>query len=207
MADTRLKARKSSPSSDAERSPHSRKRAVQCAVCAGLVFGALLIAYVPLRGQPMKPRYRTGFQVLNDKSIAARKHDKAAIRALTEEIINRNGGAYIPLGHSLRNRIFQAEHGYQRGTHKSVSEREVADAMNALVDEVGAPDWARTNVSQLHLLRTLLKPHVPSLVGTRQSSGRPLDFSDEMSPAEATFVLLLLANNKISNTDYQIGPD
>ena len=155
----------------------------------------------------MKP-YPNVFNRLNDAVHEARNNDAASIAKLTNTILDSISLADIPSAHSLRGRIARAEHAYRRGQQPPILERDLADAMNQVADLAGAPSWARTSVAQLHLFRTILKPHVPPLVGRRMATGKgPYAISDEMSPAEAVFVALFLANSKMTNVAYQVDPD
>ena len=177
------------------------------------VFGAAVVAGVVLTASAQSSRpevrrpHKTVLDRLNDAASAAQTHEPVAVRRLMDQALDSVSILHIRQTHSVRNRVFQAEQAFRHGRHQSITEQDVVGGMNAIADLVAAPGWARTDVSQLHLFRLLLKPHVPQLIGTRPSDRGGADISVEMSPAEAVFVALFLANSKGTNEDYQVVPD
>jgi len=185
-------------------------KATLIATAAVVTVGAL--SNTPSYGQDNSRRHKTVFEQLNERAASAITHDAGSVRKLTDDILDRFSFLHIPTQHSLRNRIFGAEHKSRHGLRQPVSEMDVANAVNDFVDTVQAPSWAKTNVEQLHLFRTVLKPHFPLLVGTqphRDNAGNrpPWAISSDMAPAEAILVVLYLARGKLTMPEYQMSPE
>jgi hypothetical protein len=174
---------------------------------ASVVISALLYAQEQQPGQPPN-----GFRDLNDAAFAARTNELREIRVLTDTILDRFAIISMPKDQPLRDRIARAEYGFRRGLQRPISEQDAVAALNQMARYALAPEWARTNLAQIHLFRTMLKPKVPQLVG--QLPVEPAKdrhpywtISDKMSPAEAVFVVTYLARGKIFSPEYQVGPD
>src|SRR5258708_8678356 len=157
-------------------------------VCVSLSIAPLLRA----QGQAVR-LFRDGLTDLKDAAFAARTNELGDVRALTDTILDRFAIVSMPKEQPLRDRIARAEYSFRRGIQRPVSEQDAVAAMNQMARYALAPEWARTNVAQIHLFRTMLKPEVPQLVGTlpldRTKTRQPYwAISDKMSPAEAVFV-------------------
>jgi hypothetical protein len=101
---------------------------------------------------------------------------------------------------SVRKRLANAEEKFRRNDHRTISEAEFVEACNRTAAEFDLPDYARTSGAQVHAFRELLRQMAPSAIGR---SGH----STEMTPAEAVFVALQLASQKVLNPDYQVPPN
>jgi hypothetical protein len=80
----------------------------------------------------------------------------------------------------------------------------LVEAANELVEPYGAPDFARTTVAQVHGFREMVRQLVPYL-GAENGEQRQL--GSAMSPAEAVYVVTMLATQKMHNPDFQVKPE
>jgi hypothetical protein len=145
--------------------------------------------------------------LLNVKAIEATRNQRPAIRALTDQVLNLMSPVQIPATHSVRERIARAEENFRFNWHRSISEADAAEALNAFVYAVGAPEWATVNLDLVHSVRIQLQPRAPQLIGTLRSGSHALDVSIEMSPIEAITLMLSVANNKLTDPGQQVTPD
>jgi hypothetical protein len=140
---------------------------------------------------------------INAAAAGAETNLAASVRDLTDTVFDRFQ-PHIPLGHSIRERVARNELAFRLGSHSPILETAVAAAVNRATDAHALSAWMRTSVAQLHLFRTGLRRHVPELIGAA-SKNTPL--SEEMSPAEAAFVILYLYQGKLRNPEYQVAPE
>jgi hypothetical protein len=173
--------------------------------CVIALASAVVLVAQSERAQSMRHKSKLG--EVNDFAFEARGNNVVAVRKLTDQIVDRVAPFEVPAAHSLRARVFRAEHDFRRGRHAGIREGDLANAINGLVDDLYGPAWAKTNSSQLHLFRTVLKPQAPQLVGTKRGPRGRFDISDEMSPSEGMLVGLLLGSGKLKDPEYQIEPD
>ena len=91
------------------------------------------------------------------------------------------------------------------GKKPPITEQTLSDAANDVMRTSGAPDWARTSVSELHFIRMALRDLLPRFVGTVDSE---LQLSDKMTPVEAVFVVMTLGKGMVLEPDdFLNGPD
>jgi hypothetical protein len=153
------------------------------------------------------PRYENAFEALNREAAAARKGETAAIHEVVQQIFDTFSPFEVPASSPLRSRIERADTAYRAGAHPPVKAGALVDAINEAAAALGAPAWARTNLEQVQLFRSGLKPMVPQLVGLKPSGKGMFGISDEMSPAEAAFVGLYLLNAKMWDDGYRVPPE
>jgi len=142
------------------------------------------------------------FTSLNTAATDAQTNAANDVRGLVETVFDRFH-PHIPSGHSIRERVLRNEIAFRGRAYPSIVESAVADAANAAVDVHGLTEWMKTSVVQLHLFRTALRPYVPALIGAAPND----TLSEEMSPAEAAFVILYLYQGKLREPEYQVTPD
>lgn len=177
---------------------------LMCTAMLVLAAGVLVSATLAQGGDERSP---TAFQHVNALASRARSQDKAAVRAVTDAILDRVSPISIPEAHSLRERVFRAEDGFRHGRHGVISEEALVSAMNDLASAIDAPKWAKTNQAQVRLFRTMLKPHVPQLVGTQPGGVGRYGLASEMSPAETVLVALALVSAKATQPSFKLEPD
>jgi hypothetical protein len=187
-----------------------RCRSGWSSVFAGVYFVVTINAAVQGQGASHDAwQYKTAFALVNEKAVVARNGDELAARALIDEILDHFSPVLIPSESSVRNRMSHAESEFRRGLRKPVPELHAMIATNELFGKTGM-SWGRTNLEQLRLFRTMLKPLLPQVIGAvplQKKRGPPWELSDQMSPAEAILVTFYLARGKLSMPEYQVDPD
>ncbi len=94
---------------------------------------------------------------------------------------------------------------FRRGLQPSISERAWSDAANEALGTAGAPKWARTSVEEVRLLRELVRPELPRLIGIVAST---YQLSDQLSPVEAAFLAMYLGRGLMDDGEsFGNGPD
>ena len=155
---------------------------------------------------------KPGLQRINDKAKAVKGPDKAAIRGLTDEIMSQYGWDSAPktVSDSLKDRLVSAEEGFHSGTHRGISEVEVARAVNGFVIKFRTPAYTWTSPSEVKEIRGRLLTLVPDFVGRgRVVNGRPELKKRgakiaEMSPLEAAYTTMAVVYQKMYNPDFQL---
>ena len=144
------------------------------------------------------------FAVIDGAALAAESNTPEAVTALVEAVFDRELPT-VRCGNPLRRRVAEAEWRFRRQAAPPLAEHTFVDAANQVLTDAAAPAWARTNVEEIHFLRTALRPELSRFIGT---VGRDLELSDEMSPAEAAFVAMTLGTGMLSDpNEFRGGPD
>lgn len=154
---------------------------------------------------------------INDKSRAANNGGETEIRELADEIFATYQLDQAPagLGDVIKERLVNAEINYRSGKgQEGISDASIVRAVNYLAYKAGAPIYAQTNVFELRRAKLALLPYTADLQArSRATDGLMLGDgktttkdanSPTMSPLEATFYMILLVRQKMSNADYQL---
>jgi len=162
-------------------------------------------------GRPANPFVR-----VNQRAHAARGGDPQAVRDLGREIVESLAPQGIPatVQEAIADRVTRTELSYRSGGRKGVSEYDVVNAVNSLVTELGAPEFAKTRRDQVRILRIGLMSELPALIDREEVvAGRARarrevgdKINTEMSPLEATAVTLTLLQQKLTNDEFQVKP-
>lgn len=137
---------------------------------------------------------------------AARADDEPSVRGLTAEIFD-NLAPELPdeIRQPLKERVSSADIKFRKHQHADISEAQIANGVNILADRLGAPPYARTSAEQVSDLRMNLLSAFPTLLASRLG---PDDSTiHQFSPAEASFLMLVMARQKVSNAHYQVPPE
>jgi hypothetical protein len=141
--------------------------------------------------------------VIQRHAHAAKSGDPNAIRDLTDAIFDQS--LLHRAAPSLRDRVFRAELQFRKTGASSIDERGLVSAVNDQLASFQAPAFATTTVSQLRVLRGARRRSIPGMTEpTPAHEGAP---SSAMSPAEAAYLALNLAMNKLMNPNFQVTPD
>lgn len=157
-------------------------------------------------------RTKSGPERINAKAKAVKGSDREAIRDLTGEIMSQYGWDNAPsaVTESLKERLVSAEEDFHKGSHKGISELEVARAVNGFVTKFKTPDYSRTSPSEVREVRGRLLTLLPDFVGRgRVENGRvqaktPRSKIAEMSPVEAAYMTMAVVYQKMHNPDFQL---
>lgn len=151
---------------------------------------------------------------LEEKARKAKDGDEDAIRDLADEVFYRYG-QMLPteVADKVKDRVVRAEVEYKKNGKGSVRETDVVKAVNFLAEKFNAPEFAKTDLRQVKVLRARLRPGLPSFIapdpeekkGLKKKLGEPMN--PEVSPVEATCLLLVMLNQKALNDEFQQTPE
>ncbi len=150
------------------------------------------------------------YEQINSKALSAQSGGQAAISDLVDTIFVNEGISQLDpnLIASLKDRIVRAElNGH------TVGESQVVQAMNWLAADFSAPMYAQTSSVQTRALRLDLNHYMPDLFVDRDTQGmvgvnksvnsQP---SNDIAPAQAVTLLLIMIEQKMSNDFFQKEP-
>jgi hypothetical protein len=160
--------------------------------------------------------YKTPWQKIEEQAKLENPSDGNSVRALVDEIFNypHSFGEIPPVMDTIvKERLTQAEMKYKLGLGPGVQESDIVHIANTLADKFQLPDYARTTLHQVEVLRVSYELSSPVFMGVpspRQDSGTSQSSPSnptKLSPAQATFLLLTLVDAKLMWPDYQLPPD
>jgi hypothetical protein len=151
---------------------------------------------------------------LEEKAKKAKNGDDSAVRDLADEVFYRYG-LMLPteMADKAKERLVRAEIDYKKNGKGNVREMDVVQAVNFLADKFKAPEFARTDLQQVKMLRAKMRLEFPSFIapdpekkrGLKKKLGEPMN--QEVSPLEATCLLLNMVTQKALNDDFQQTPE
>ncbi|MEK6321562.1 MAG: hypothetical protein AABN33_07760 [Acidobacteriota bacterium] len=146
---------------------------------------------------------------LNREAESAKTGEKAAVSQLADTVFYQFGfpemDDVLP---KMKERIVRAEMNHRHEGKGAIPEKNVARAINWLVKQLGAPDYANVGIAQVRYVRVNLISVFPSFIG--QSNGKKpqkLAINPDMSPLEAAAMTLILAYQKLDNEEFQVTPE
>lgn len=149
---------------------------------------------------------------LNEKAKAAKGGNYAAVRELVDEIFSTvpvEEPFTAALG-EVKERLVRAEINYLKGEQEGIPEPNIICSLNPIAEKFKAPEYARTTQYEVRKLRMATLSLLPDLIanGRSDETNRPEQIgpsiNPRMSPAEATFITLLLLQQKLTNSAYQV---
>ena len=154
----------------------------------------------------------TSLHDLERRSRLLKTEDYASIDSLTRSVLSVpryfNMPDYVlPV---LSPRLSAAEQSHLRHTHPGVHEDDLADFFNNTATKVNAPKFAFTTSHQLRVLRVGALRVNPVFMGRGMTSANAKvgdSINPRMSPLQATHLVLLMADQKALNPEYQLEPD
>ena len=157
--------------------------------------------------------YKTPWQKIEERAKLENPSDGNSVRALVDEIINfpHSFGEIPPVMDTIvKERLTQAEMKYKLGLGPGVQENDIVHIANTLADRFQLPDYARTTLHQVEVLRFSYELSCPVFMGVqspKQDSEGSASNPTKLSPAQATYLLLGLVDAKVWSPDYQLPPD
>jgi hypothetical protein len=136
---------------------------------------------------------------LDRKAVLAQSGDPAAVRELAIAAFEFNGTAEAPADilDEFEARLIRTELNYRHGEHRGVRVENIVRAADILGQKLHAPDYAKTDVGELELLRVASRSEMPHFT----SPG-----NEEMSPLEAAYLVHLLIYQKVFNETFLLTP-
>jgi hypothetical protein len=157
--------------------------------------------------------YRSPWQRMDEVAKLENPADGDSVRALIEETLNfpHTFSLKLPVMHEIvEERLVQAEINYRLGRNPGIEEKTVVQIGNALADKLKLPEYAYVTVHQVEVLRFGMEMSMPSFMGEASPQSEVAGAHakpSELSPAQATQILLVLIDQKLINPDYQLTPE
>jgi hypothetical protein len=168
----------------------------------------------------------TSFRVhaaVEEKARLLQDNNQDTYRALADEIFKAAHGFGVmsvvhgigptkipaPLDNVIKDRLVFAEMQYRQGRGKGVSEQSIVDFTNMLGQKLNLPDYAQTSPAQVRHIRMWLISVNPTLMGrgaARPNMHEGESISSELSPLQATHLLLEVMGHKLFDPYFQLTP-
>jgi hypothetical protein len=148
---------------------------------------------------------------IDKKAQALKANDDASIRALADEIFafpHVFGRLPAAVEAPFKDRLVGAEAAHLAGRAKGVREEDIVRFVDRLADKLGVPDYARTNLHQVQVVRMRLALQSPAFMGrnlARADAKVGERVNSEMSPLQAVHLLSVLFDQKLINPDFQVS--
>ncbi len=179
------------------------KRAISRFLYVTLSLTTLGIASIAWSQTMVGPKPDSAYKSLDVKSEAATSREN--IRALFLEIHGRT--MFGPMPKTVLDRLVKTQEAFLAGTQSPVTEQAVADAVNAMGRALDPETYTGTNALQVRLLRISFLPSLPNLLSSGSSRPASKIVSNDLSPAGATYLGLLLVRQKLANSAWFGDPD
>jgi hypothetical protein len=155
-------------------------------------------------------KFVTPWQKLDVQAKLENPADANSVRALVDEILDfPNSFGRIPpiMREIVEQRLMQAEISYKLGRNPGIPEINLVQIANTLADKFKLPDSARTSLHQVEVLRFGMELSSPDFMTPASTQNGNPGFSPntaDLSPAQATHILLLLITQKMISPDFQL---
>jgi hypothetical protein len=185
------------------------------------VFGSLTIwltTHWLVRGQSRQntPSYLPQpYARINEKAGAVKGADETAIRELADAVLLLTIGDRVPrvFVSPYKERLIRAELNYRRGQKEGIPEANTVRVIDELVQELSAPEYAKTDEDQVHDTRLAISSLMPHFIVQQplrseeeSSKEAPYTVDPTMSPLEAVYVTRFLIMQKETNESSLITP-
>jgi hypothetical protein len=194
-------------------------------IVLGILVGML---YGDVNGQDqLTPGADSRFVVhrkVEEKARLLQDNNQDTYRALADEIFNAVHGfeelnvlhgigpTRIPvtIADMIKDRLVYAEMQYRQGTGKGVTEQGIVTLTNLLAQEMDLPAYARTSRAQVRSTHMTLINYNPTFMGYK-ALGPDMkvgeSINEELSPLQATHLLLEVLGHKLSDPVFQVAPE
>jgi hypothetical protein len=154
--------------------------------------------------------FKSPWQQIDDQAKLENPTDGNSVRALIDGILDfPNSFGRIPpiMREIVEQHLVQAEIRYKLGRNPGIPEKSVVQIANTLADKFKLPDSARTSVHQVEVLRFGMELSSPDFMTPASSQSKDMvvyPSTADLSPAQATHILLVLITQKLISPDYQL---
>jgi len=157
--------------------------------------------------------FRSPWQKIDDIAKLENPADGNSVSALVEAILDypHTFSLRLPVMREIvESRLVQSEMNYRLGRNPGIKESTVVEIGNTLADKLKLPESAHITVHQVEVLRLGMELSMPSFMGNAAPEIEKVGAhpeASELSPAQATQILLVLIDQKIINPEYQLSPE
>ena len=135
--------------------------------------------------------------------------DRNSVSKLVDEVFNYPTLATLPsaLSTALKNRIVDGEVAHRQGHGPGITDERLSQVFDDGVDKFGFPDYAHTSPAMFRFYRTRLATRMPTFFGTVRPAAKKGDPVDDLiSPAQATYLVTMMADQKLMMPFWQKSP-
>jgi hypothetical protein len=173
-----------------------------------LVLGGLSLFLLSTKTKVEAQQIENPFDSINNKAKLARNGEATATGDFVNEIFCVSGfDTQLAglTGSSMKNRIKRAEIRYRLGQSDGIPEMKIVRTINGLAKKLNLPNYAKTDIYEVRKLRLSLLSDFPQVVmSSTQATYTSAEPNSKMSPAEATFILSMMLQQKLTNPEYQV---
>jgi hypothetical protein len=151
--------------------------------------------------------------VLSERAALAAPENEQSMRDLADAVLSFPR-LYLQMAPEVeafvKNRLVRAEIRHRQGYQPGVLETDIVTLFDEFVEEFHLPPYARTSISQLHILRMRLALLEPQFMGpglARQGSVVGDSINPEMSPLQGLHLVQTLVDQKLLNPEFQVLPE
>ena len=172
----------------------------------------------------MKTPHYLVHQSVEEKAYLLNDNNQDTYRVLADEIFEAAHGfgalavtqgigptkIPITIDNVIKDRLVYAEMQYRRGLAHGVKEQSIVEFTNMLAAKLKLPSYAQTSPAQVRHIRIWLMRVNPKFMGdgafrTGMEPGQ--EIYPELSPLQATHLLLEVLGHKLSDPFFQLTPD
>jgi hypothetical protein len=164
----------------------------------------ILLCILVTHGGSARAQYSSSIDTLEDAARAAQSGDAAAVRVLTDTVMNQLPLRFHP-SLNLNDRLFDAELQYRQQKRRGVSVEQVVSALNQLATDEKLPAYVKTNANQVRTYGMMSARVYPLFFSLPSGANQTADFS--LSPSAAMSLLVQLFHMKMIEPSYQTDPD
>lgn len=149
------------------------------------------------------------YQVLEDAASKANGLDRHSVSNLVDGVFTYPTLATLAsaLTAGLKNRIVDGEVAHRQGHGPGITDERLSQVFNDGVDKFGFPDYAHTSPAMFRFYRTRLATRMPTFLGPVRPAAKKADSVDDLiSPAQATYLVTMMADQKLMMPFWQKSP-
>ena len=148
-------------------------------------------------------------QKLEKGEAAQRVGDEASVARLVDAVLEFPHSFEIPAEAKLTfgPGLKRAQEAYLLSLTSGVHERDVASLVNDLAISLRLPAFAQVSSRQVRVIRLKLVQDCPAFMGRAIISAGGKSINPYMSPLQAVHLVLMIADQKLLNEEYQVEPE
>jgi hypothetical protein len=152
------------------------------------------------------------YERIENRASLVDANNLASIQALADEVfLVPRAYPRMPdvVAGAVKARLVQAEAKYMHGEGPGVQEQEVVTLLNDLATRFGAPEYAKTSLAQVRVMRMTLLLSAPVFMGRGMMPDHARlgdSVNTTMSPLQAAHLVGGMIDQKMLNPDFQVAP-
>lgn len=176
-----------------------------------IIFSVLVASRLALGAQswaagpsaPFAPIHR-----LEESAAAQNAGDETSVAGLVDAVLDFPHSFEIPAAAKFicGPRLKAAQKAYLLSPTSGIHERDVVSLVNELANSLRLPAFAQVTSRQVRVIRVKLVQDSPALMGRGFMTAGGQSVNPYMSPVQAVHLILMIADQKLLNDEYQVEP-